>query len=70
LRRYGLTPIVGAPLCAPPPVRHLVEVPSYATWDEVVARPDEFIRTLYTQERIEAILATPGKSGSKEPLGT
>jgi putative transposase len=80
LRQYGLipvandkleAPVVGAPLCsAPPPVRHLIEMPTYATWDQVVAGSEEFIRTLYSQERIDAILTAQGKSGSKEPLGS
>ena len=65
LRQYGLIPMgneastppaVGATLSAAPgPVRQIVEVPGYATWDEVVERSDEFIHALYTQERIEAI---------------
>lgn len=80
LRQYGLVPVahdaleapvIGAPVCAAPsPVRHVVEMPSYATWDEVVARSDEFIRALYSQERIEAILSAQAKNGSREHLGS
>ena len=65
LRQYGLIPAgnespallaPGATLSASPgPVRHIVDVPGYATWDEVVERSDEFIHALYTSERIEAI---------------
>jgi len=81
LRQYGLipvandtaeAPVLGAPLCtAPlPSARHLVEMPTFATWEEVVARSEEFIRTLYSAERIEAILVAQGKGGSKERSGT
>jgi len=79
LRQYGLVPVandapeapaIGAPLCAPAsPARHMVEMPSYGTWDEVVARSEEFIRALYSQERIEAILSAQAKGGSREHLG-
>jgi len=71
LRQYGLIPAandatdaaaVGAPLCAAPgPVRQIVDLPGYATWDEVLGRADEFIRALYSQDRIEVILSARGK---------
>src|SRR5581483_7209887 len=58
LRQYGLIPAandatgptpVGAPLCtAPGPVRQVVDLPGYATWEEVLKRSDEFIRALYS----------------------
>ena len=71
LRQYGLIPaandateaaLVGAPLCAAPgPVRQIVDLPGYASWDEVLGRADEFIQALYSQDRIEVILGARGK---------
>jgi putative transposase len=71
LRQYGLIPaandategaLVGAPLCsAPGPVRQIVDLPGYASWDEVLGRADEFIQALYSQERVEVILGARGK---------
>ena len=65
LRQYGLIPVsneastlpaVGAALSEPPgPVRQIVDLPGYATWNEVLERWDEFIHALYTPERIEEI---------------
>lgn len=79
LRQYGLIPAandvadpatVGAPLCtAPGPVRQIVDLPGYATWDEVLGRSDEFIRTLYSPERIEVILNGRGKRAVQERSG-
>jgi putative transposase len=78
LRQYGLIPVgndapmtAGAPLCAAPgPVRQIVELPGYATWYEVLGRSDEFIRTLYSQERIDAVLSARNSDGSKERIGS
>jgi hypothetical protein len=79
LRQYGLIPAandvadpatVGAPLCAAPgPVRQIVDLPGYATWEEVLGRSDEFIRALYSQERIEVILGARGKRAVQERFG-
>lgn len=80
LRQYGLIPVAnearpsaqtfGAPLCtAPPPVRHLIEMPGYATWDEVVERAEEYIRALYSEERIGGILSAKNKGASRERAG-
>lgn len=79
LRQYGLIPAandgadpasVGAPLCAAPgPVRQIVDLPGYATWEEVLGRSDEFIRALYSQERIEVILGARGRRGVQERAG-
>jgi putative transposase len=75
LRQYGLVPaandqkdpmLVGAPLCAAPgPVRQVVDLPGYATWEEVVKRSDEFIRALYSQERIGMILSARGGQSAR-----
>ncbi len=80
LRQYGLIPVardaaeapaLGAPVCsAPSAVRHLIEMPTYTTWEEVVARSEEFIRALYSPERIEAILIAQGRGGSRERSGS
>jgi hypothetical protein len=65
LRQYGLIPaaneaeaaVMGGPLCAAPgPVRQIVELPEYGSWDEGVARSGVFIRALYSPERVEGIL--------------
>ena len=79
LRQYGLIPAandatdpapVGAPLCtAPGLVRQVVDLPGYATWEEVLKRSDEFIRALYSPERIGRVLSARGGSASKERLG-
>jgi putative transposase len=67
LREYGLVPVaandpaeppaLGATLCSGlPPARKIVDVPNFASWDEVVARADEFIRTLFSAQRIASLL--------------
>ena len=68
LREYGLVPVandpaeppaLGATLCSGlPPARKIVDVPDFASWDEVVARADEFIRTLFSPQRIASLLET------------
>jgi putative transposase len=65
LRQYGLIPVANEvaeppllrdPLCSSPePPRQIIELPGYATWDDVVARSGEFVRELYSPERIEGI---------------
>jgi putative transposase len=79
LRQYGLIPVaneateppvLGGPLCsAPGPVRQIVDLPGYATWDEVAARSAEFIRELYSPERIEGILSAQARNGGRERRG-
>ena len=79
LRQYGLIPAgnetptlpaVGATLSAQPePVRQIVDVPGYATWDEVVERSDEFIHALYTPGRIEAIRSAHCRRPLEERVG-
>jgi putative transposase len=66
LREYGLVPVandpaeppaLGTTLCSGlPPARKIVDVPDFVTWDEVVARADEFIRTLFSPQRIDSLL--------------
>jgi len=66
LREYGLVPVAndateppafGAALCSGlPPARKIVEVPAFASWDEVVTHADNFIRTLFSSQRIASIL--------------
>ena len=41
--------------CAPL-ARKIVDVPDFATWDEVVGRADEFIRTLFSPQRVATLL--------------
>jgi putative transposase len=76
LRQYGLIPVaseatepalLGGPLCsAPGPVRQVVNLPGFATWDEVAARSEEFIEALYSEERVEGILSTHSRGGGRE----
>ena len=78
LRQYGLIPVgnetlalpgVGATLSASGgAVRQIVDVPGYATWDEVVERADEFIHALYTAERIEAIRSAHCRERGDSPI--
>ena len=78
LRQYGLipagneSPALLAPAATlsafPGPGRHIVDVPGYATWDEVVERSDEFIHALYTSERIEAIRGAHCRNTSTHDL--
>jgi putative transposase len=66
LREYGLVPVandpgeppaLGTTLCSGlPPARKIVDVPDFAAWDEVVARADEFIRKLFSAQRIASLL--------------
>lgn len=67
LREYGLVPVaasdpveppvLGAGLCSGlPPARKIVEVPAFASWDEVVGRADDFIRTLFCAQRISSLV--------------
>lgn len=78
LRQYGLVPVanettepplLGGPLCsAPGPVRQIVDLPDYVSWDDVVARSADFIRALYSPERIEGILCAQSRSGVRERM--
>ena len=66
LREYGLIPVVNDADALPtlketlksgiPPARKVVDVSGFATWNDVVARADEFIRTLFSSARINGIL--------------
>lgn len=77
LHQYGLIPAasenteppaLGGPLCAAPGfVRHIIDMPNYETWDDVVVRADEFVRNLYSPQRIDAILRVHAKKGGASP---
>jgi putative transposase len=66
LRQYGLIPSVGEsmthtgvatrerPHAAP---RQIVDLRDYETWREVVEQPMEFMRSLYSAERIDRLLS-------------
>lgn len=79
LRQYGLIPVgnensglpaFGGPLSAPAvPTRQIVDLPGYATWDDVVERSDEFIHALYSADRIEAIRSTHCRGTSEGRVG-
>jgi len=68
LRQYGLVPSVGdlsgRSDCAPQAcssvsaaaARQIVDVQAYETWRDVIERPQEFIRAVYSQERLEKML--------------
>jgi putative transposase len=74
LRQYGLIPVgseapepptFGATVCAPSgPARQIVDIPGYARWEEIVERSEEFIRILYSPERIEAIRNAHCRNGN------
>ena len=60
LRQYGLIPSVGEPAgrattSAQGP-RQIVEVPQYQSWKDVLSQPKDFIRALYSSERVEYLL--------------
>lgn len=80
LRQYGLIPVstetpepptLGAAVCASSsgPARQIVDVPGYATWEEVVERSGEFILTLYSPDRIEAIRSAHCRNVKGERFG-
>lgn len=74
LRQYGLIPSNGDIATAryysnATPSHQIVEMGGYTAWRDVVARPDEFIQTLYSAERIGAILAAQSMSEA-DPEGS
>jgi hypothetical protein len=66
LRQYGLVPVMGdieevprvaEGLCTSAGSGHkIVDMPEFGTWEDVVASAEKFIRTLYCEGRIAAIL--------------
>jgi HTH-like domain len=68
LREYGLVPVASDAAEPPalgtnlgsglPPARGIVDVPDFASWDEVLQRAEEFIRTLFSSQRIDRLLET------------
>jgi len=72
LRRYGLIPIVSdaqepPTVYATAPTHKIVDISGFLTWEDVSARVSEFIRVVYSAERIGQILDSRASSG---PLGT
>jgi putative transposase len=66
LRQYGLIPSVGESLGQtgvttrekhPAVPRQIIDLRDYDTWKEVVEQPREFIRNLYSAERIDRLLS-------------
>jgi len=64
LRQYGLIPSLGESAgraafashdCAEAS-RHIIDIQNYETWRDVLKHPQEFMQTLYSRERIEALL--------------
>lgn len=76
LRQYGLIPGASDPVEAPAlqaalwPVvgtaRQIIEMTAYNGWDDVVARVDEFVRGLYSAQRIEAVINSYVRNGGRE----
>jgi putative transposase len=60
LRQYGLIPSVGEPAgraaTAARGPRQIVEVAEYQSWKDVLEQPKEFIRALYSPERVDYLL--------------
>lgn len=71
LRQYGLIPVVSdaeepPTLCATAAAHKIVDISGFHTWEDVSARGSEFIREVYSPERIGQILNSRARSG---PLG-
>lgn len=68
LRQYGLIPSVGEPAGRLPKSsqgpRQIVEVAQYQSWKDVLSQPKDFIRALYSPERIDYLL---GRRPTAEP---
>jgi putative transposase len=60
LRQYGLIPSVGEPAgratTSSQGPRQIVEVAQYQSWKDVLNQPKDFIRALYSPERVEYLL--------------
>ncbi|HEY6923712.1 MAG TPA: DDE-type integrase/transposase/recombinase [Steroidobacteraceae bacterium] len=72
LRQYGLIPVVRdaeepPTVCASSIAHKIVDISGFHTWEDVSARGSEFIREVYSAERIGQILNSRARSG---PLGT
>ena len=66
LRKYGLVPSLGDARDhshhSPPPPRQVVEMPAFDTWAQVAEQVQEFMRTLYSCERIDRVLGDRSSS--------
>jgi putative transposase len=72
LRQYGLIPSVGEPAgraaTAARGPRQIVELAEYQSWNDVLEEPKEFIRALYSPERVDYLLGQrPLVEGSMAP---
>lgn len=66
LRQYGLIPSVSETVgraafashdcSSAAPTHHIVDIQDYETWKDVLDHPKEFVQTLYSRERVDAIL--------------
>lgn len=60
LRRYGLIPSVGAPAGRAATGAHcprqILNVPDFESWKAVLNQPRDFIRALYSPERVNDLL--------------
>jgi putative transposase len=73
LRQYGIIPSIGdaadrAPFAShdslhATPSRQIVDIQDYETWKDVIDRPRDFIQTLYSRERVDAILGRRSGDG-------
>jgi putative transposase len=82
LRQYELVPsggdLTGLSSCVPHPCSHtpftasrqIVDLQDYATWKEVTERPQEFIRAVYSHERIRQILEQQSVTEPRRPHAT
>ncbi len=73
LRQYGLIPSNNDVATAryhskSVPSNEIVEVQGYSSWKDVIAHPREFIQTLYSPERIDAILGKQPRAESTRSL--
>ncbi len=72
LRQYGLIPVGSdaeefPTVCATAPTHKIIDVCGFMTWDDVSGRGSEFIRAVYSAERVGQVLNVWAKSGT---LGT
>jgi putative transposase len=71
LRQYGLIPSVGEPAglaaTASRSPRQIIDVQDFESWKTVLNQPKEFIRALYSPERVDYIL---GRQAAEESMLT
>jgi putative transposase len=76
LRQYGLIPSAGGTgdhpslsslgHAATPPPRQVVQMQMYETWDHILGDVREFVRSLYTSERIDRVLGRQSAGTSSD----